>query len=194
MIKYQDIPEVYTDKDYYRKYNSALRRIRKVYPLALYAAEKLDEIDENLKTIDSRRKKKKYSKNANKEIKEDFQFVIKDLYTSEGIILMKLIHRETGMTVSEIIRTYRSKLRADVIDNLGKIWEQDLNVKYDPKGEDWIIEQVILDIQNNTVAFKKDAKILSKEEYKENQKQYKIDKKAAKKAMRAKRKAGSSEK
>lgn len=190
-IKYQNIEEVYADKDFYKKYNTALRRVRKVYPLALYAKEKLDELENELADVDKKRKKKKIAKKANNELKNDFQFVIKDLYIEDGKVLMKLIYRETGMTVAEIIKKYRGKLRSDLIDNLGKIWEQDMDSKYDPKGKDWIIEKVIQDIKNNTVAFQKEAKIITKEEYKASKKQYKIDKKEAKKSMRVKRKAGS---
>jgi hypothetical protein len=190
-MKYQDIQEVYTDKNYYKKYNTALRRIKKVYPLALFAKEKLVDLETELAQVDKKRQKKKIAKKTNNELKDDFQYVIRDLYIEDGKVLMKLIHRETGMTVAEIIKKYRGKIRSDLIDNLGRIWEQDLDSKYDPTGEDWIIEKVIQDIKNNTIAFEKEAKLISKEEYIESKKQYKIDKKEAKKAIRAKRKAGS---
>jgi hypothetical protein len=189
--KILEIEEVYADKDYYKKYKTALRRVRKVYPLALYAKEKIDEMDAELEQINSKRKKKKYTKKSNNELKEDFQYVIRDLYIEDGKVLMKLIHRETGMTVAEIIKKYRNSFRSELMDNLGKIWEQDLDSKYDPNGKDWIIEKVIQDIKNNTVAFEKEAKILTKEDFKASQKQFKINKKEAKKAMRAKRKSGS---
>lgn len=190
-IKQQEIPEIRAEKDYNKKYRTALRRVRRVYPLALYAAQQIKELDNELAQVDSRRKKKKIAKVANKELKTDFQYVVRDLYIEEGKLLMKLIHRETGMTVAQIIKKYRGGFRSELQDNLGKIWEQDLDAKYDPKGEDWIVERVILDIQANTVPFEPEAKKLTKEEFKDKQKQYRIDKREAKKAMRAKRKSGS---
>jgi hypothetical protein len=189
-LKYQDLDDVYTNKNYWKQYNYYLNQIRKVYPLALYAAKKIKEIDEELALIESKRKKKKVGKEANKELKIEFTYVVSDLYTSEGNMLMKLIHRETGMTVAEIIEKYRGKFKAELSDNLGKIWDQDLNLKYDPKKE-WILENVIKDIHKKKVAFDLEPKIVSKEEYKDGMKQYRIDKKEAKKAMRAKRKSGS---
>jgi hypothetical protein len=103
---------------------------------------------------------------------------------------MKLIHRETGLTAAQIIERYRGKIRSELYDQLGKIWDQDLDVRYDPTGVDKLTERIIKDIENNTVAFQKEAKIVTKEEYKKNQKAYKINRKEYKKELRKeKRKA-----
>lgn len=191
IVRTQNLEEVHADKDYAKKYRKILKRARKVYPLALYAAEKLKEIDDEMNGADSERKKKKIAKEEHKELKDDFYYVIRDLYIEEGKLLMKLIYRETGMTVREIIKKYRGNFKAELQENMGKLWEQDLDAKYDPKGEDWIIENVIQDIKSEKVKIDYTPKILTKEEYKASKKQYKIDKKAAKKAMRKQRKAGS---
>lgn len=181
-------------RDYQQKYNKQLRRVRKVYPLALHAAELVRQFDADLDTIDSKRQQKKYSKQAHEMLKDDYTFVIRDLYVEEGILLMKLIHRETGMTVAEIIRKYRGKMRSELYDNLGKIWEQDLDIKYDATGADKITEAVIRDIQLEKIDFDPAPHLVTKEEYKVSRKQYKIDKKASKKAVKsakASRKASS---
>lgn len=190
-IKIQYLEEVKIDKDFEKKYRQSLRRIRKVYPLALYAAKKIQEMDAEIEQAESKRKKKKVAKEENKQLKDDFYFVIRDMYVEEGKLLMKLIHRETGMTVRQIIKKYRSGFKAELNDNLGKLWEQDLDATYDPKGDDWIIERVIQDIKNEKVIIDFTPKILTKEEYKASKKEYKINKKEAKKAMRKQRKSGS---
>ncbi|MFN5418587.1 MAG: DUF4294 domain-containing protein [Flavobacteriia bacterium] len=190
-IKIQYLEEIKIDKDFEKKYRQSLRRIRKVYPLALYAAKKIKEMDAEIEQAESKRKKKKVAKEENKQLKDDFYFVIRDMYIEEGKLLMKLIHRETGMTVRQIIKKYRSGFKAELNDNLGKLWEQDLDATYDPKGDDWIIEKVIQDIKNEKVIIDFTPKILTKEEYKASKKEYKINKKEAKKAMRKQRKSGS---
>jgi hypothetical protein len=190
IAKYQDLDDVYTSKSYWHQYNYYLKKVKKVYPLALYAAEKLREIDQEMAEVESKRKKKKIGKEANKDLRAEFTYVVRDLYTSEGQMLMQLIHRETGLTVAEIIQKYRGKFRAEFQDNLGKIWDQDLDKKHDPK-KDWILENVIKDINKKKVDFDFEPKIISKKEYKENMKEYRLDKKEAKKAMRIKRKSGS---
>lgn len=176
---------VYKDKNAYKR---ELERVRKIYPYALHAAELLDKFDEELGIINSKRKKRKYSKQAHEMLKTDFNYVIRDLYRSEGVLLMKLIHRETGLTATEIIKKYRGKLNAGLYDQLGKIWDQDLDVKYDPEGKDWLTERIILEIENDLVEFIPEAKMVTKEEYKENMKEYRHDKKEYKKEKRKKKK------
>jgi len=192
-LKVKQLPAVYTDKNYINKYNRELARVRKIYPYALHAADLLDQFDAELGLINSKRKKKKYSKKAHEALKDDFTYVVRDLYVSEGVLLMKLIHRETGLTAEEIIKKYRGKIRAELYEQLGKIWDQNLNVKYDPTGVDELTERIIQDIENDTVSFQKEAKIVSKEEYKEGMKEYRELKKKAKKLNRKLKRAGSSE-
>ncbi|MGV3630869.1 MAG: DUF4294 domain-containing protein [Bacteroidota bacterium] len=188
--KYRNLEEVKIYKDYYKRYKASLRRIRKVYPLALFAAEKLKEIDAELAQIDSRHRKKRVAKKEQKDLKEDFYYVIRDLYIEDGKMLMKLIHRETGLTVKEILEKYRGNFNAEVNETLGKIWEQDLDVKYDPKGEDWVTEQVIRDIIAEEVKIDFTPKILTKEEYKVSKKEYKARRKEAHRQQREKRRSG----
>lgn len=173
-IRVRRLDEVNVYKDKYA-YWREVERVRKVYPYALHAAELLKKYDEELSQIDRKRKKKKYSKEAHKELKSDYTYVIKDLYRSEGLLLMKLIHRETGLTAAQIIKKYRGKFNSEVYDQLGKLWEQNLNIKYDPDGADWLTEQIILEIQHEMLEFTPDAKMVTKEQYKENMKEYRKD-------------------
>lgn len=195
IVRQLESVNIYKDKyAYWRE----VERVRKIYPYALHAAELLDKFDAELGQINSRRKKKKYGKEAHKVLKTDYNYVIRDLYRSEGVLLMKLIHRETGLTATEIIKKYRGKINSELYDQLGKIWDQDLDVKYDPTGTDWLTEQIILEIENEILEFTPEAQMVTKEKYKENMKQYRSDRKAykielrkSKKLMRAKKRAGS---
>lgn len=182
--KINELLEVRVTKDYNRKYIKALKRVQRVYPLALYAAKKLNELEEQLKDTDSKHKQKRISKAEQKKLKDEFTYVIRDLYTEEGKLLMKLIHRETGLTVSEIIKKYRGELKAEFNEALAKIWEQDLNSKYDPEGDDWIVEAVIQDVKNGLVEIDQEPKILSREAYKENMKAYRERKRENSKALK----------
>lgn len=163
---------IYT-KEYMRKYNRAKYLVKKVYPYALYAADLLDEIDEGAAQMKRKRKIKKYYKGEYKNLKEDFKYVILDMYTSEGRMLMKLVHRETGMTVYEIAEKYKGKGSAEVFALMGKMFDQDIDSHYDPKGDDKITEHVIRDIDGGSVSFDEKVNILKKDEYKEKNKKHK---------------------
>lgn len=190
VVLYNELPEMKADKDFRKKYNQALRRLRRVYPLALQAKALLLEFDGDLAEMEKKRQKKKYGKEASKTLKDQFTYDIKDLYIEEGILLMKLIHRETGLTVSEVISKYRGNLQANLYEGMGKIWDQDLDVKYDPVGEDWIYEVVINDIIHKRVAFNWDVKPIDKATYKQGMKDYRENKRKLRKIKRHGEKAG----
>lgn len=184
---------VYT-QDYMRKYNQTKKLILKVYPYALYAADVLDEINNNASAIEKRRKQNKFYKDSYQELKDNFKYVFYELYTSEGIMLMKLVHRETGYTVYQIAEKYRGKKNAEVFELMGKMWDQDIHITYDPTGVDKIAEHVITDIQSGFVPFDNKVVIMTKDEYKEEQekdKERKKNNKARDKEQAKKKKAAS---
>lgn len=184
-IKYHlNVREVYTSKNFVSRYNAELKRLKRVYPMALKAKAMINEYEAELATIDKKRKQKKYGKNAHDELKEDFTFTIRDLYTKEGILLMQLIHRETGMTVNEIIKKYRGGVQASMYQGIGLMFEQDLNATYDPKGDNWITEIVLDDILSGAVPFDFEMDALTKEEFKKTQQEYKQAVKETRKLMR----------
>ena len=180
-------------KDFDQLYNTQLRRVRRVYPLALEAAKMIEKLDEELEVQDSKRQKRKVTKKFHEDVKSEYLFVIKDLYIEEGKLLMKLIHRETGMTVAEIIAKYKNRFSSELYDQLGKLWDQNLDAKYDAQGEDFITEIVIMDIKNNVVSFDPEPRHMSKDEFKSEMKEYRANKRAARRMMRQKRRAASEE-
>ncbi len=178
--KEQQIKEMRVDINFNKKYKRQLNLLKRTYPMALKAKELIDEYEADLADISKRRKKKKYSKDAHQQLKDEFVYNIRDLYTSEGDLLMKLVHRETGMTVNEIIKNYRGSLQTGMYTGLAKIWGNDLNATYDPLGDDWITEIVIQDIESGRIQFDKKMKKLDKESYKESMDDYKDRRKESK--------------
>ena len=178
---------IYT-KDYLNQYRRYKRIIVKVYPYALYASDVLYELEENSEDLEKNRKKKKFYKKAYQGLKEDFKYVFLNLYTSEGKMLMKLVHRETGMTVYEIASKYRGKDNATLFNVMGKMWDQDVKIKFDPAGEDKIAEHVIKDIEAGIIPFKEDVVRVDKEQYKANQKAHKKRVRENKKRIKENRK------
>jgi Domain of unknown function (DUF4294) len=185
---YESNPVPIYSKDYMKQYKRYKRMIVKVYPYALYASDVLYELEEDSDEINKKRKKKKFYKKAYQSLKEDFKYVFLNLYTSEGKMLMKLVHRETGMSVHQIASKYRGKKNATVFNVMGKIWDQDTKISYDPKGEDKIAEHVIQDIESGIIPFKDEVVRVDKEQYKENQRAYKKRVKENKKRIRENRK------
>ena len=180
------IQEMHVDKNFSQKYRIQLSRLRAAYPLALKANNLIIEYEKDLHKLNKQRKKRKYTKHALKSLKDEFNYNIKDLYRSEGTLLLKLIHRETGMSVYQIIKKYRGKLNASLYNSLGKLWQHNLDITYDKYGEDWITEIVIQDILSGKINFNLKTKKIDKQEYKNGMKIYNENLKKSRKKNRKK--------
>lgn len=153
------------------EYRIALRRVKKVYPLALYAAEVIDSLDREMEKLNKRRKQNRVVRQTKKSLMDEFKFVIRDLYVSEGQILTKLIYRETGMTVREIIKSYKNGFEAFVYDGMASLFEQNLDAKYYPQTEDFVIECVVQDLLSGKVPFDPTFETMDKKEFKQSKKE-----------------------
>lgn len=128
-----------------RRYLILRRKTRKVYPYAKLAAERLLELNARLENLDSRREQKKYTKIVQKYIEGEFAEELKKLTHTEGQILVKLIHRQTGRTAFDLIKELRSGWRAFWYNTTASLFEISLKEKYDPVNneEDYIIEDIL---------------------------------------------------
>ncbi len=135
----------FNDKLARRKYLILRRKTRKVYPYAKLASERLSTLNERLESINSKRGKKKYTKRLQKYMEEEFTAELKKLTRTEGQILVKLIHRQTGKTMFSLVKEYRSGWRAFWYNNTAKIFNISLKKEYDPINveEDYWIEDIL---------------------------------------------------
>lgn len=121
------------------------RKVFRAYPYARMASERLDTLNSRLLRIKSKRKRKRYVKQIQKYIENEFTDQLKKLTTTEGRILIKLIHRQTGRTAFHNIRELRSGWRAFWYNTTANIFKLSLKDEYDPKknNEDYLIEDVL---------------------------------------------------
>lgn len=119
-----------------------VNRIRSVLPYAKMAAFRLQIMEQNLQQISSRKARKEYIKETEKQLKEEFTEQLKNMSINQGKLLVKLIHRETGSTVYELLSDYSGSAETFFWDTFSKFYDSDLDTKYDPV-EDYKIEQII---------------------------------------------------
>jgi hypothetical protein len=135
------------------KYLILRRKVRKVYPYAKMASDRLTELQDSLVLIKSKRKQKKYTKTIQKYIEEEFSEKLKKFTRTEGQILVKLIHRQTGITAFELIKDLRSGWRAFWYNSTASIFNISLKEEYDPVNnhEDYYIEDILMRSFNDGV-------------------------------------------
>jgi len=138
-------------KDYVSEYQykRLKRNVEKVYPYAKQAADIIAEIEEITGDIEKKRKKKKYLKQLEKELRDSFESELKNLTISQGKILTKLLSRETGSTTHALLTKYKSGTSAMLWNTLGKRFGYDIKKMYDPINdpEDKSIEKIVQGIE-----------------------------------------------
>jgi len=149
-----DLPEIriYERSDYEylylkRRYRRLIRNVKKAYPYAKIAGEELKELDMHLATIENEKEQKAFIEKAEKEIMDQFQKEVKRLTVTQGIILVKLIDRETGRTSYQVIKDLRGGITAFFWQGIARIFGNNLKAEYDPINEDRIIEDIVLGIE-----------------------------------------------
>lgn len=129
-----------------KKYMLLRRRVLKVYPYAQLASERFTTLKERLDHMDKRRQKKRYAKRIEKYLEGEFSEELKKLTRKEGQILVKLIHRETGITTHTLVKTYRNGLRATIYQLTARMFDIDLKTEFNPSKvqEDMWIEDILV--------------------------------------------------
>lgn len=121
------------------------KKVFKAYPYAVLASKRLDSLNARLGKIESKRKKRKYVRNIQKYLEEELTDQIKQMTKTEGRILIKLVHRQTGKTVFQNIKELRSGWKAFWYNTTANIFSLSLKDKYRPDidNEDYLIEDVL---------------------------------------------------
>ena len=149
-ILLSEIPSIeiisFSDSKERLKYRILKRKVLKVYPYAMYTKEKLKEIEKDLEGISKKRKKKRYTKEVSKFLKEELGEKMRKLTRTEGNILVKLIYRETKVSTYKLLKLYRGSLNAMFWQTMAKIYDNDLKQEYNPENvrEDMFIEHIII--------------------------------------------------
>lgn len=142
-ITIRTIPAYHRKRDL-KNYQRMVRAVKKVYPLALEAAKRMENLDEELSAMDSRKNRKEHTKAIEEALKEEISPVLWKMTRYEGKILLKLIDRETNHTVFAIIKDFRSGFTAGFYQMIAKMFGNNLKLEYDPTGEDEVLEQIVL--------------------------------------------------
>ena len=128
-----------------RNYVILRNRTLRVYPYAKLAADRLDTLTSRLEGIEKKRQKKIYIKRIEKFIYDEFEEELKKLSRSQGRILIKLVHRQTGATTHELIKKLRNGWKAMIYQTTASFFKLSLKDIYDPETiyEDFLIEDIL---------------------------------------------------
>lgn len=130
------------DRRYYYWFR---KKVHNAYPYAKMAQDRLTVINSRLENIKSKRKKRQYTKRLEKYFEDEFTDQLKKLTRTEGRILIKLVHRQTGETSFHMLKDMRSGWKAFWYENTAKLFKLSLKSEYHPESvaEDYLIEEIL---------------------------------------------------
>lgn len=128
-----------------KRYLILRRKTLKVYPYAKLAADRLTILNERLDNLDNKRSRKKYLKRMEKFIYEEFEQELKKFSRSEGKILIRLVHRQTGTSTYDLVKELRTGWKAFWYETTASLFKLSLKDTFDPEYsfEDYLIEDIL---------------------------------------------------
>lgn len=128
----------------WRQYYKLVYNFNAVYPYALVGRKMMAQVDSTLAAdVSKRSQRNAYINDVEKELFRLFEKDIRNMSINQGVVLLRLVDRECGMSGYEIIRTYESGFAASFWQLVARLFSQDLKSRYDPTGKDARIEELV---------------------------------------------------
>ncbi len=134
-----------------KRYLILKNRVFVTYPYAKLASERLTNLNVGMARLKTGKEKKKYFKIVEDYLTNEFEARLKKMSRSQGRILVKLIHRQTGSTTYGLIKTLKSGWKAFWSNTAASMFDIDLKSEYAPYAvnEDYLIENILKDAFNS---------------------------------------------
>ena len=133
-LKDSEFYSVQLKTDLEKKYYIWLRkRVRDVWPYVRTAVREYNTVMDTVNTMERRRDQKRYIKQKQKLLGEQFESQLKNMTVSRGQILTKLIYKETQKTTYDIIKELRGGVSAFLYNTAGGAYDINLKQTFDPK-------------------------------------------------------------
>lgn len=127
-----------------RRYKQWRRYAAKVYPYAAEAIRLYRQVEDDTKGM-KKRKKRKYSRKMEKELKPQYMDELKKLTKSQGYILIKMIERELDRPFYEVVVQLEGGWKAMQWQTLGRWYGYNLKDGYNPN-DDELLESILQDL------------------------------------------------
>jgi len=132
----------------YWKYERLVYNVKKVYPYALIVRDKFKDVNAALEKLPDDKERRKYIREVEKQVFHDYENDMREMTITQGRILIRLIDRETNITSYELIKEYKGKISASFWQGIARLFGTNLKEGYDPYGDDFLIENIISEIDS----------------------------------------------
>jgi len=126
-----------------QRYSRYIRKVKKIYPLAVKARVLLAKYEPEYYALENQRDRRKLMKKLEKELLAEHKDDLKKWSISDGRILLKLINRETQRTPYNLLKDFRGDVSAVFWQGIARIFSNNLKDGYDAEEEDRILEEIV---------------------------------------------------
>lgn len=126
-----------------RKYDRLVERVKRTYPMAKLAGERMKTyswVDAN----GNRRDRKALIQQFETELREKHYHQLKRMSFADGRILLKLLDRQTEFTSYELLQEMKGGLQAIFWQGVASMFDYDLKTEFSPgdNTEDLLIDEI----------------------------------------------------
>ena len=122
-----------------------VRDVKKVLPIAEELSRMIIETYEYVETFPTERERREHLARVKKDLVKEYTPRMKDLTLGQGLLLIKLVNRETGSTGYEIVKSIYGGFTATWYNAFAKLYGGNLDMTFDPEHveDDAVTERII---------------------------------------------------
>ena len=136
-------PLKFKNKRQEKFYWKTVRDVKKCLPYAKMITADMAYADAELAKLPDDKSRRKWWKSYEKYLFKKYEQDFRGMYASQGMMLMKLMDRETDRTSYDLIKQYKGKTSANWWQFIAKLFKNDLKEEYDASDKDRITERII---------------------------------------------------
>lgn len=133
----------FKNKGLQRRYDRLVERVKRTYPLAKLAGERMKTYA-RVDATGKRRERKELIQQFEAELREKHFQQLKRLSFADGRILLKLLDRQTEFTSYELLQEMKGGVQALFWQGVASMFDYDLKAEFNPNGnnEDLLIDEI----------------------------------------------------
>lgn len=136
-------PMQFKNKKQEKFYWRTVRDVKKCLPYAKMITKDMAYANEQLAQLPDDKARRKWWRSFERQLFKKYEKDFRGMYASQGMMLMKLLDRETDRTSYDLIKQYKGKASANFWQFVAKLFKNDLKEEYDASDKDRITERVI---------------------------------------------------
>lgn len=133
------------------QYNRLIRDVKKTLPFAKEVSRIIIETYEYMETLPDHKTRQKHLEQMEKHLKDEYTPKMKKLTKKQGQLLMKLIDRETNSSSYHIVESFMGTFKAFTYNMFAGVFGNSLKKRYNPYGEDRMVERVAVLVEQGVI-------------------------------------------